>query len=347
MKKLTETIVCTPCLAFEALGTLVFSQYYPDNISSAKEYVDKNLSGLKNLTPSNSYFNLLTAHHSLDEIEKLDVNKLCALYAEYIHSSGYSDGCKADLIHGLDVIKSSNFTDIYEKHIRPVLEEGCHNFINSLDHEKITAILSDVCKVHQRDHIESVRVYMTYFSQGISFILTENSYLTYCEKSGKFNTGYLMRLLAHELSHCFSNEKTRGVYAGVNNTDEFFRRTNWFLSNYIGSPGDEEEFVQAIDRIILVRNGVATYDSVIEDFKTNYRCAVPIAVILFNELYELGNLPEDMNEWIYKVFTNGTVHVCDIKTQVNSIIPGYSDIFDKYWEEAKAEKSEYFSRYLV
>lgn len=347
MKNLSETIVCTPCLAFEALGTLIFSQHYPDSIPNAKEYVSKNLTGLKNINPSNSYFDLLTSHHSLKEIEKLDVDKLCELYTEYVHFSGYSDGCKSDILHGIDIIKSSSFTDIYKKHILPVLEKGCQSFINSLDHEKITGILSDVLKVHQKDHIDCIRVYMTHFSQGISFLLTENSYLTYCEKSGSFNTGFLMRLLAHELSHRFSNGKARTVYAGVTKTDKFFHRTNWFLSNYIGSPGDEEEFVQAIDRIILVRNGLATYDSVIEDFKTNYKCAVPIAVILFNALYKLDNLPEDMNEWIFKVFTDGTINVFDIKSQVNSIIPGYSDSFDKYWEEAKTNKPEYINKYLL
>ncbi len=177
-------------------------------------------------------------------------------------------------------------------------------------------------------------------------MLTADSYLTYCNIEGNYDEGSLLRLLAHELSHRFSSDASKKAYADAARRDKFFNRTRWFLSYPYGSPGDEEEFVQAIDRTIMVRHGVETYDDVIEGFKDYYCCSVPIAIILFNELRKLGELPDDINDWICALFSDGTIRIGEIERQVDSIIQGYSKRFDFYWNERKAKYPETFKEYV-
>lgn len=107
-------------------------------------------------------------------------------------------------------------------------------------------------------------------------------------------------------------------------------------------PGDEEEFVQAIETAIAVKNGVITYGEVLDLFRERYKCSVPIAVIMFDELHKAAQLPENMNEWILNQFSGGALGAGNIRERADAIIPGYSHRFEQHFIEQRGKYPERF-----
>lgn len=193
--------------------------------------------------------------------------------------------------------------------------------------------------VQRKKMAEELYIFISYFVGGVSFRLTSDSYIT----SYAPNTNNGLRLLAHELCHGFSNEKAREAYRNACNSDGYLNRVNWFLNEFLCHPGDEEEFVQAIDHAIAVKNGLETYDEAMKVFESWYLCSVPIAIILFEELHKLREIPYDMNEWICTKFSDGTVSTGGIEAKVNRLIPGYSEKFRAIWEEKRKKSPKRFA----
>lgn len=339
-----SSIICKPCLAFDALGSFIFSDYCRGDISRIKEWIGKKYESI-HISPSNVFFDILISHHTLNEIEAFDIDTLVDIYPSYIQGDEYVKNFEAEINKGLDILKHSDFMEVWENDLLPILNNQCNDFITSCDENVIKGVLRDVCCVKQESTIDNIHICMTYFMWPVSFYLTANSYLTNNTIKGKFNTNQTVQLLAHELSHRFSNEESRNAYRNAHTKDAYFHKTNWFLSNIIGAPGDEEEFVQAIEHAIAIRNGLETYEHAMGTLFTWYRCCVPIAIILFSELTKLNELPTDMNKWICMRFSDGTIECGHIEQTINALMPDYVDKFNHTWEDEVKKNPDRFVDY--
>ena len=86
----------------------------------------------------------------------------------------------------------------------------------------------------------------------------------------------------------------------------------------------EEEFVIALEHYISLKNNVTTKDEAYKSFLSLYGdSCFPVAVIIFDELVRFSKLPEDFNEWICDLLSNGGIKVGRVESQVNGILPGY------------------------
>ena len=339
-------LLCKPCLAFEALAALVFCNYCRNDVPKIKEWIDKTFQGIS-IGPSNQIFDLLVAHHTFEEIDAFCVDKLVDVYPLYIHELPYVKQYESDLIKGLKILKNSDFNELWINDILPILNRQCNEAALGCNDIITNDVMSDISCVHQKKMSNDIYIYITYFTHPASFKIASNSYITNSAVTIPIDIKGFLRLLVHELCHGFSNERARGAYSNMCNQDKYLNKANWFFDAFCAHPGDEEEFVQALDRVISIKNRLATYDDVISGFYDyHYKCSVPIAIILFAELYKLQKLPEDINEWIYSKFADQTIKVGEIESKVNSIIPGYSDRFLEVWKDEEQKNPDAFKNYI-
>ena len=323
-------MTCKPCLAFDSLGALIFSDYCRSDLPYIKEKVQAFFSGI-HINPSNKFFDVLINHYSLNQIETFDSKTLADIYPKHIDENAYVSAYKDYLLRGFQILQDVKFDDFWRKECLPILNKQCDEFLFALDKNKINNLLKDIQKVKQDREIRDIHVSMTYFMWPVSFNLTADSYLTNCKLNDTVNTNNIMQLFTHELCHRFSNNKIREIYRYAYKNDQYLKRTNWFLSVIIGSPGDEEEFVVALEHAIAVKNGLETTAQAYEKIFDHYKSCMPITVILFNEITKLNELPNDINAWIYEKFIDGTIKAGKIKNKVKSILPGYVENFEKFW----------------
>jgi len=329
-------------LAFEALASLVFCNYCRDDVPEIKEWVERTYQGIK-IGPSNSFFNPLVAHHSFDEIESLSVEQLAEIYPSYIHEIPYVQQYEVELLKGLQILRDSDFMELWHNELLPILTSQCNEASSSFSDEMIESVLSDISRVHRKKLDEDIYIYFTYFTHPASFNIAPNSYIT---NSGTDNPiGNFLPLLAHELCHGFSNKEAKMAYRNACEKDKYLHQADWFFDEFCAHPGNEEQFVQAIEHAIAVKNGLQTYDGVMKHFSDYYKCSVPIAIILSSELNKLKEIPADMNEWICRSFADGTIKAGEIEAKVNSIIPGYTDSFMGKWNEEEQKNPERFLSY--
>ena len=301
-------IAFKPCFALEALGTLIFSQYYREDLAPAKDWVINNLS-MYNVPAGNGPFSILVAKMSFEEIEKLSESDFSQILAEVFDKEFEDAPWHDDLLAGLRALKAEGFAKIWSTILYPILDQSCREFDRIVGEDTKEAVIRDVCRVRGVASFPKVNVFITHFSDGISFQLTGSSFLT---STRSLDMVYFTKLIAHELSHGFSTETTRNAYRRACETDPFLKETRKFLFNVIGSPSDEEEFVQAIDRFICVKNGVRKREEVVKSLSGEYRFSIPLTVIIFNELCELPDIPKDINEWITTALSDGTVKIGNV-----------------------------------
>lgn len=331
-------LICKPCLAFEALASIVFSGYHRSDVPEISDWINKTYSGIE-IYPSNYYFDLLAAHHSLDEICTFDVEKLAEIYPRYIAESTISEYQKEQFIKGIAALKASDFISLWHRKILPILEDECRRYMLYFDSKAINGILSDISAVHGAKGMGDICIFMTYFTANVSFRIAHGSYITHC---GINDVNTSLKLFVHELCHGFSSPESRRTYRALCDSDPYLRRVNWFLNEFMSHPGDEEEFVQAIEMAIAVKNGIITYGEALDQFRGRYMCSVPVAVIMFDELHKATQLPENMNEWILNQFSGGALRAGDIREKVNGIIPGYSHRFEQHFIEQRGKYPDRF-----
>jgi len=203
-----------------------------------------------------------------------------------------------------------------------------------LQDEKTLSVLSDIQSLKPDKKIEDITIYMSYFCFGVSFQLSTTSYLTFqSEMYQKMDSKAVLRLFIHELLHGFSNEKLREAYRNVYKNDEFMKKTNCVLFVKKSSPSDEEEFVVALEHFVSYKNGLITKEEANNSIFNYYEHCMPLAVIVFNELVNYGNIPTDVSDWILALFSNGVIEVNEIENKVNEIIPGFSNKFFETWAD--------------
>jgi len=333
---------CKPCLAFEALASLVFCNYCRDDIPAIKDWVRETFDGIQ-IGPSDAFFRPLVAHHSFQELEGFGVADLVRVYPTYIQEDAYIKQYEAELIKGLKILEASDFGALWRCELLPILNRQCVEAVAGCGGTQ--AILADVARVRQEATVGDVHVFVTYFTHPASFQLTPNSFITNAAIGRPIDTKYFLRLFAHELCHGFSNRAAREAYRELCARDRYMRRANWFLNEFCARPGDEEEFVQALEHAIAVKNGLETYDEALGSFVDWYECSVPLAIVLFDELHKLTDLPADVNAWLCQRLAVANLKNGEIQTRVDAIIPEYSARFEAIWQEAYQKDSAQFAAY--
>lgn len=333
-------IICKPCFAFEALASLVFCNYCSSDIPGVKEWVEKTYSDI-DVGPSNAFFDILIRHHSLEEIDSMDIDDLLKVYPSYLKDNDWTARFAEAVIKGLQQLKASDFELLWYDTLLPILNKQCESFLNACESKKVDGVLRDVEVIQGKPIGNNIVVYMTHFTCQVSFILTPACYLTHGTIGEEFDTGSTLALFAHELCHRFSRPNSVDAYKKLCEGSDYLKRSWYFLSNIVGESSYEEEFVMAIEGVISLRQKLRNYDAVIYHLSTMYRNSIPIAIILFSRLALLDDLPSDINEWICEMLTN-EIKSSDIEKMVDSIVSGYTDKFNLIWSEEKSKRPELF-----
>lgn len=204
-------LIVRPCFAFEALASVVFSAYCRSDVPKIYDWINKTYSGVK-ICPSNYYFDLLTAHHSFDEICAFDLEVLTDIYPKYISASAVSEYQKEQFIKAISLLKTSDFTRFWSEDILPVLENECRRYMMYFDSEAINGILSDISAVHGVKSMGDICIFMMYFTSNVSFMIGRGSYITHW---GIDDVKTSFRLFIHELCHGFSTDESRRAYRAL------------------------------------------------------------------------------------------------------------------------------------
>jgi nitrogen regulatory protein PII len=284
-----------------------------------KEQVDKYFSEVK-IGGSDSYFHLFTANYSFDEIEKMDLKAFTENYPNCIKGNEFEE----EIIKGLQILKDMDFTRLWKEYCLPFLQKHCDKYNAAIksEHELVSSVLSDIQKLKPNKKIEDINIYMSYFTHPVHIGLASNRYLTNREEGGEINIGNILGMFVHELTHGFANQKIREIYEKAREEDELLKKSKILMYKW-GQTGDEEEFVCALSNYICFRNGLTTKDAI----HGKYDGGMPVAAIITDELFKLGEIPEDVNSWIYELFVNGTIKTGEVSNKLKSIFPDYVDNF--------------------
>lgn len=326
-------VECKPCFAIDTLCALAHNKYCREDITEIRRCVESIGENL-DIIPSVWSLNIaLSNNMPFSEIEKLSIFDLQRIYPPLMDTLDSIIPSKAGVSTALERMMQSNFEQKWKLMCLPVIKRWCDDFTHTTEKINFGNIFSDIKKLKASDkEIDKILVYISYFSYPTSFQLSSNVYVTCCDFGEKLDEKGLIRLMIHELSHGFLNEETEKYYLHAVNNDPFLKQTNWFLKNFRGS-FNEEEFVVSMEHAIAVKNAVESYDDAKQILFKHYGSCMPIAVIVFDLLMKENSLPYDLNAWLIECFKTGKIEVGNIKKQVDSILPCYSDSFFKILEE--------------
>ncbi len=325
-------IICKPCFTFDALAAISLREAnlngFRSDIPYVKEQIEKNFQGIK-IPGSDSYFGLLTDRYSLEEIEKMDLKTFTEIYADCIKGNEL----EKQFLQGLQVLKGMDFTHLWEEYCLSFLKKQCdeYNAVLESENKMVTGVLSDIQYIKPKERIADINIYMTYFTQSVSFVVGANSYLTNHSGNDNINVKSVLRLFTHELTHGVSNTKTREIYIKACENDEFLKKSKYILVHKKACTSNEEEYVVALDNYISFKNGLISKEEAHKNIFNHYESCMPIAVIIFDELIKLEVIPKDVNSWIYELFANDIIKTGNIKDKVNVISPGYVENFMNIW----------------
>jgi hypothetical protein len=325
-----------PCFAFDALAAIALREAnlngFRNDIPFVKDQIESCFSGLK-IPGSDSYFGLLTNRYAFKEIESMDLAAFTEAYTNCIKGQEHEE----QFLKGLKILEDMDFTHLWQEYCLPFLNKQCDEFSLVLEKENKLAegVLSDIQHIKPHDNIDDISIYMTYYTQAVSFVVGKNSYLTSHMGHDEINVKSVLRLFTHELTHGVSNEKARKLYKEACEKDELLKKSKYVLVNEKACTSEEEEFVVALDHFILQKNNLISQEEAYSSVFNHYESCMPVAVILFGELMKLQKLPIDINSWIHDLFVSGVIKAGEIESRVNNIMPGYVDHFMKIWFENK------------
>jgi hypothetical protein len=121
------------------------------------------------------------------------------------------------------------------------------------------------------------------------------------------------------------------VEINVLKADEFLGAIKDVLARYMSDPGDEEEFVVALEHFVSTRNGVRTESAAYRSISGWYEGTMPIGMIVFDELIKHGDIPDDINAWIIGLFENGIIKAGEIEVSAKSISSDFAERFRNRW----------------
>lgn len=330
-----SAVVFKPCFAFDAIRAISEHHYGTKRGSEIDAIIQDAFTDMEQ-HPSDLYYRLFAENYTFEEIENMDLNTVAEVYPDCLKVTSWIDSeqlvsVREMFVSGFKILKEIDFNSLWEEHCLPLLTTQCEAGTTAANEDIRTArIMSDVRVLKPDAELESFTVYLTYFHDGASFQLTDASYLTSYE-SERINIGEFLWLATHELIHGVSNAALLETYKQAYQTDDFLKKTKYILYTKNSRPGDEEEFVVALEHFVSVRNDVRTESEAYSSISSWYGGCMPVAVIVFDELMKLGELPEDVNAWLIGLFENGTIKTGEIESKVESISPGFVERFMNRW----------------
>jgi len=366
-------ITYKPCLAFDTLCALAHNNVkcVRDAEPAVQAFMAMIREGLQLPPAVQKLSKVLECHFSLDDIEKMSVGELADIYpqlmanAAALHpSTEFLLKRKDDIAEGLRRMAEYDFEKFWRLHFYDALINFCDVYAKYMETFDLTGLLNDVKIIRQVnkvaqaatlcfaqtnslavEKIEDIRVYVSFFSSGTSYMLNINSYVQGYLPEHLKTPDRLMCTLAHELCHGFMSGELARLYQHAYNNDPFLHQTHWFLINCAGST-DEEELVVAIENFIAVRNGLRTLEQAKENIG-NHRSlsCMPIAVILFDLLSKEPEIPSDINKWFIQCFESGYVDIGNIKSQADSLFGNFSAKFNETWNSDNPHTAEKCKKY--
>ena len=88
-----------------------------------------------------------------------DVDNLVEVYPQYIEKDGYVKGNEADLMRGLHLLKKSDFNELWQRDIFPLLNSRCSGD-GIADNGIIEKILSDISVVQRKKMAEELYIFI-------------------------------------------------------------------------------------------------------------------------------------------------------------------------------------------
>lgn len=273
-------------------------------------------------------------NYSLKEIEKMDFETISEVYPDCID---YNKFCwdpkdtKEQFIKSLEILKNMNFTRFWEENCLPILNRQVGEYDSVLKEKSVDNILADINRLKPKIKLNDINIYIDYFSYGMSCQLSPTAYLTNFAANDKIEAVPVLRFFAHELLHGVINEKIKDMYTNTCKSDKLLIKTLDFQFNVWDSQSNEEEFVVALEHYVSFKNGLMTKDEAYKSIYHYYNNSMPVAVIVFDEIVKLGELPEDINSWIYDLFAYEIIKSGEIESKVNEVLPGIVDNFEIHW----------------
>lgn len=321
-------LLCLPCLALDALGAVVFTNYYRGENAAAQAFLEEAFAGIR-IDPSDAFFHLLVDRVGLDAVLDMDVDGLAdaflPLLGEDAYVSRFADAVRA----GFAALRARDFVGLWRTHLLPGLQAQCDAYVAAVDPARVEALLADVRRFKPDAAARGVRVVMSHFAYPVNFLLDESSYLASYGPVADVQPLYALRLLAHELCHRFSTEASRAAYRRACAADPFLGRANVHLVDVIGAPGDEEAFVVGLEHVIALRNGLETLEEARDSLFRRYHSSLPVSVLLFEALRGPDALPADINGWLV-AWLDGLAAAGDAEAAVERVLPGYAARFAGY-----------------
>ncbi|MCL1823008.1 MAG: hypothetical protein FWG44_02275 [Oscillospiraceae bacterium] len=320
------------CLAFDAIIAIAWSNEKQNRKNDIDEQVREHFKGREEMGSDSPFRDLLEVY-SFEEVKNMDLKTLAEVFPDCLKANSYIPDAwitiwKKKYAEGFEILMEMGFESLWEEQCLPFLTEQSKMVENAFIRDSITQnVILDIQRLKPERELGVFTVFLTYFSTGtVSFQLSENSYLTNYW-SNDISTQSALWLLTHELIHSFSSEELKEIYRQAIKADEFLSKTYKALS----VPNHEEEFVVALEHFISVRNGVRTEREARESISEWYGSCMPVAVIVFDELMKLTDIPEDINAWIIDLFESEVIKAGEIESKAESISPGFVEKFTKRW----------------
>ena len=219
-----------------------------------------------------------------------------------------NEGYAKKYVEKLKVLKSVGFETVYRERILPFVREEIARVqkdIGIIDAEELFRNISKFKNVPIVDHTD---IYVSFFSQPVSFVLYNGSFLTCCSSRADSSRADSSRvdyypLIAHELMHGFASDEVTHLYKEyVGSNDRLKKCHRALIEDY--KEGDEEEFVVAAECYLCYLSGKYSIEQLKAAIKRYYGGNCPAAAAIFEMLIKEKSIPADYNDWLIQVFFN-------------------------------------------
>ncbi len=199
----------------------------------------------------------------------------------------------------LKMLQSIGFEDRYQSCIMPFVKEQVEKNSSYISEFNTDDLFTRISVLKSSEIIDQVNIYMSFFSNPISFQLSQNSFLS------SFNYGNMdyFALIAHELMHGIANEELTQMYLDYTSSNDYLKEMHRRLTVY-WNEGDEEEFVLAAEYYLCLLSGRYSREELIVRAKQRYGGCCPVSVMLFDLLSQEIEPPHHYKKWLKTQFSS-------------------------------------------
>lgn len=225
-----------------------------------------------------------------------------------------------------DKLGKIDFYELWKTSSLPMVERACKTMQTMMTDIDVSGVLQDLALMKGIAPIDEVTVYKSFFSHPVSFCLHNNSYL---DSIGTCEAKHYILIIIHELMHGFSDSRLTERYRDLVKNDDFLKATHNILTVKYQS-GDEAEFTVAAEYYICFKNGLFTYDELLDKAMERYSGCMPLSILLFDLLCKEDRFPKNYNKWLHHIFDQELLVAGSIKHSVDRLLPSYSEFFNHH-----------------